>query len=64
MTDSTTSRDVLSLEATAEYLGVSISHLRRMARKGTLPGVRRLGRRVLISRAALDEWLAAGQERS
>ena len=41
----------------AEHLGIAPSTVRRALREGHLPG-RRCGRRWLVSRSALVEWLA------
>jgi excisionase family DNA binding protein len=49
-------RLTLSVEEVAVVLGISRSTAWRMVRAGTLPTLR-LGRRVLIGRAALAEWL-------
>jgi excisionase family DNA binding protein len=50
-------RLALSVEETAVVLGIGRSTAWRMVRAGVLPA-RRLGRRVLVPRAALEEWLA------
>ena len=52
---------VLSLQQAAEYLQVSKAHLSNVI-NGKVPGVKpvrffRMGRRVLIKREWIDEWL-------
>ncbi len=42
-------------------LGISKPHCVRMVREGRIPGVLHLGRRVIISRKAVEEWLARGE---
>jgi excisionase family DNA binding protein len=54
--------EVLTAEEAAQLLRVSPSHLYEMCRQGVIPH-RRLGRRIIISRQALMEWLAQGEER-
>lgn len=49
-------RDVLTVDETAEYLGVAASTVRSGIRCGDLHAVR-LGRRILIPRAALLRFL-------
>jgi excisionase family DNA binding protein len=53
---------VMSLEQAATYLNVSKAHLSNVI-NGKVPGLKpvrcfRLGRRVLIKREWIDEWLA------
>lgn len=50
--------DVCRVEDLAEHLQVSTAAIRRALRRGELPG-RRVGRRWLISRLALVEWLSS-----
>ena len=53
--------NVLNLVQAAEYLGVSKSLLERNLKKGDFQfPVKRLGRRYLIPKKGLDEWLCAG----
>lgn len=49
--------DICQVEDLASHLRQSPSSIRAMLRKGQLPG-RRVGRRWLVSRAALLAWLA------
>jgi excisionase family DNA binding protein len=61
MTESGTESSVLSLKQAAVYLRVSKAHLSNVI-NGKVPGVKpvrcfRLGRRVLIKREWIDEWL-------
>ena len=45
----------LSVAEVAEVLGVSSSQAWRMGRDGTVPSYK-LGRRVVVARATLDDW--------
>jgi len=51
-------RQTLTVPETAEILGISRNNAYNMARKGYLPGVRRLGKRYLVSKPELDQYLA------
>ena len=51
------SADVLTLEETAGVLRVSQRHLHKIMADGNGPPVVRLGRRKLIRREALQQWL-------
>ena len=58
---------VLTLQQAADYLQVSKAHLSNVI-AGKVAGVRpvrsfRLGRRVLIKREWIDEWLELGEHR-
>ncbi len=44
----------LTIQGLAELTGLHAETLRRQARKGNLPGVYRIGRRWMISRAAVN----------
>lgn len=44
----------VSVEEAAVMLGCSAEHVRRQIRRGQLPKVRGIGRRVKISRAVID----------
>lgn len=46
----------LSAHEVAEVLGVSLLTVRRRIADGTLPAVR-IGRRIVVPRAALERWL-------
>ncbi len=52
--------DVMSVDQAAKYLGVSTKTLYEYAAQGAIPH-RRLGRRILLSRQALLEWLKEGE---
>jgi excisionase family DNA binding protein len=54
--------DVMSRQETCTYLGVSLSTLERMIRRGHLPIVK-LDRRILIRKATLDAWLQSHEQR-
>lgn len=54
-------REILDIKAAASYLGVSRSHLSHLL-AGKIPGLPaiphvRAGRRALIRRAVIDDWL-------
>lgn len=54
-------QEILDIKAAANYLGVSRSHLSHML-AGKIPGLPaiphvRAGRRALIRRAVIDDWL-------
>ena len=54
-------REILDIKAAANYLGVSRSHLSHLL-EGKIPGLPaiphvRAGRRALIRRAVIDDWL-------
>ena len=49
-------REVFSRNEAAEYVGVSILTLTKVLVNGELP-YRRAGKRWLIAKAALDNWL-------
>jgi excisionase family DNA binding protein len=56
-----THQEILDIKAAANYLGVSRSHLSHML-AGKIPGLPaiphvRAGRRALIRRAVIDDWL-------
>lgn len=55
--------DVCRVEDLATHLGMSPSAVRRALRRGEIPG-RHVGRRWLISRPALLEWLSSPREPS
>ena len=59
---------VLSLAQAADYLQISKAHLSNVI-NGKVPGLTpvrsfRLGRRVLIKREWIDEWLESAQQRA
>ncbi len=61
MNDLNVSGSVLSLSDAAAYLHVSKAHLSKVI-NGKVPGVKpvrsfRMGRRILIKREWIDEWL-------
>lgn len=52
----------MTVEAAGEVLGVSRPHAYKLVRLGQMPGVIRLGRRLVVSRLALMKFLEnAGQ---
>lgn len=48
---------LLTVEETAGLLRTSRKAVYAMAERGQLPGVTRIGRRLLVRRAALVDWL-------
>lgn len=50
----------LGVAEAANHIGISTNHLRNLIARGNVPGVVRLGRRIVISRVALEEWIASG----
>ena len=53
----------MNVEEAAARLGVGRGLAYSLAAKGQLPGVLRLGRRIVISRKALDRFLEASTEK-
>lgn len=47
----------MTVEAAGEALGVSRPHAYKLVRLGQMPGVIRLGRRLVVSRLALMKFL-------
>jgi excisionase family DNA binding protein len=54
-------RKTYTVEEAADLVGIGRSLAYELAQEGTLPGVRRLGRRYVVSRAVLDAWLESPQ---
>jgi excisionase family DNA binding protein len=50
-------RKTYSIQEAADLLGIGRSLAYELAQEGTLPGVRRLGRRYVVSKSVLDGWL-------
>ncbi len=44
----------------AQLMGVSLSHVRRLADRGALPSPRKVGRLIRWSRREIEEWIAGG----
>jgi len=51
-------RRVVDVPEVAEVLGFSLKATYKLIAAGQVPGVLRLGRRIVISKTALDRWLA------
>jgi excisionase family DNA binding protein len=49
--------DVLNVEEAAALLRINSKTLREAIARGEIPGVRRIGRVIRLSRAALLDWL-------
>ena len=54
-------RATLTIDETAARLGISRALAYRLAAQGELPGVRKLGRRLVVSRVVLEQYLASRQ---
>ncbi|MCW3038995.1 MAG: DNA-binding protein [Solirubrobacterales bacterium] len=52
-----TREDVLTVREVSELLRCSTRHVYVLAERGELPGARRLGRKLLVSRRVLEAWL-------
>ena len=51
--------DTLTVEQRGRVVGLGRSATYQAIQRGDIPGVIRIGRRVLVSRHALAEWLSA-----
>ena len=51
----------LSVKSAARILGIGRQLAYRLAAEGKLPGARRLGRRIVVSRRELEAFLEGGQ---
>jgi len=56
-TDLETGRQTLSVDETASLLGISRSGLYELCRRNEAPGMIRLGKRIVFSRAAIMRLL-------
>ena len=50
----------MTINEAANLLGISRGLAYDLARRGELPGCRRLGKRYLVVRKQLDRWLGGG----
>jgi excisionase family DNA binding protein len=57
MKTTVTEKRTVTVEEAAKALGIGRGHAYELARRGELPGVLKLGRRFVVSRAALDRAL-------
>jgi excisionase family DNA binding protein len=57
VTHTETERQTYSLREFADLMGISYPHTVNLVAENKIPGVIRLGRRVLISRVAVDQML-------
>lgn len=57
-----TGSQTLSVEETAQVLGIGRALAYDLARQGKLPGMLRLGRRIRVSSRILDAYLNGGAE--
>jgi len=58
MTDQNPAQEVLTVEETATLLRISLNRAYELCRQGIIPNIR-LGRRVIVVRRVLDDWLDA-----
>ena len=61
-TDGDTNRETLTVIEVARILGIGRNHAYLLARSNEIPGVIRLGRRVLIKRKVFQDWLAGSSD--
>jgi len=54
----------VSVEIAAKLLGIGRQTAYNLVRTGQLPGARRLGRRIIISRKAIDAFLEDEDQKS
>lgn len=54
-------RATMNVEEAAVVLGIGRQTAYELARLGKLPGARRLGRRIVVSRVALEKYLNGDQ---
>jgi len=52
---------IMTVDEAAKFLRLNRKTLYNAIRRGELPGVRRLGRRLLVSRETVLQWLREGQ---
>ena len=64
MTGQSTLPVLLTADETADLLRTSRKAIYVMAERGQLPGVTRIGRRLLVRRDALVDWLDQKRTRS
>lgn len=57
MTDETPDRDVLTVDELAVLLRLERKTVYRAIQRGEIPGARRVGRSIRVSRAAVLAWL-------
>jgi excisionase family DNA binding protein len=51
-------QEIMTAEQVAKWLTVSVEHVQRLARKGEIPGARKVGYLWRFNRAALEAWFA------
>ncbi len=59
-----TERGTYTVDEAAARLGIGRTLARRLAREGQMPGLIRLGRRHLVSRAAIEQLLRGEENRA
>ncbi|GAB3797503.1 helix-turn-helix domain-containing protein [Virgibacillus kimchii] len=56
-------RSTLTVEETAEYIGVSVDMIYKMTREKAIPHFR-AGRRILFKKYAIDQWIEKQMQES
>ena len=54
--------ETMKVEEAARILSLSRAYAYTLARQGKLPGARKLGNRIVVSRRALEAFLEAGDQ--
>ena len=62
MTEEPMESAVMKVDEAARILGIGRQTAYNLAAQGKLPGARRLGRRIVVSRKALEAFLAVEHE--
>ncbi len=52
-----TTKEVLTSEETARYMGISKSYLYKLTMRGEIPHYKPMGKMCYFNRAELEEWL-------
>lgn len=55
-------RATYTVDEAARVLGISRTAAYQAAQRGELPGVRKIGGRMIVSRAELERWLGVQQD--
>lgn len=62
MRESKSEAATMNVEEAAGLLGIGRNTAYDLAKRGELPGALRLGHRIVVSRKALEAFLACGQD--
>lgn len=57
-------KEVLTTEEAAQYMGISMSHLYKLTSTGQIPCYRPTGKMVYINRQELEQWLQTNRASS